>query len=139
MNHIATMSNESTINPKTKTELLYWTEEQMLIVRFKGFIKNEDGLKDIRAIDDAFQNKPVKLLLINQRAMKVLTAEMQSVIVQKVSELVRKGINKMAFVLPEDIFAIASISKMKNENKTDGVEINEFHTEADAEAWLRKA
>jgi hypothetical protein len=133
------MSNESTINPKTKTELLYWTEEQMLIVRFKGFIKNEDGLKDIRAIDDAFQNKPVKLLLINQRAMKVLTAEMQSVIVQKVSELVRKGINKMAFVLPEDIFAIASISKMKNENKTDGVEINEFHTEADAEAWLRKA
>ena len=130
------MSN-AIINTKTKTELLYRKEEQMLIARFNGFIKNEDGLKDIRAIDDAFQNKPVKLLLINQRAMKVLTAEMQTVIVKRVSELVRKGIKKLAFVLPEDIFAIASVSKMKNENKTDGVEIKEFHSEEQALLWLR--
>ena len=65
--------------------------------------------------------------------MKVLTEGMQSAIVTSVSHMLPPWNKKNDIILPTDIFALTSISKMKSTDaKTEGSAVNEFSSEDEA-------
>lgn len=125
------------ISTSINTELIYQAEGSLLIVRFYGFQRSEQAAKDNQAIVETVRQKRVRLLLINQRDIKVLSREMQSLIVDNAAKMVNSGVKKVAVVLPEDVFALASVSKIHSESKLTGIAIQSFSSEGDAIEWLR--
>ncbi|HTJ51889.1 MAG TPA: hypothetical protein VL443_20655 [Cyclobacteriaceae bacterium] len=120
----------------TSMELFYQPEDSILIVRFHGFLKPAEAFKDRLLLNDTIRQKKIQLLVINQRDIKVLSSEMQSFIVKTASEMVKHGIKKIATVLPEDVFALAGVSKIQNEFHTPGIEIANFASEESGVNWL---
>jgi hypothetical protein len=129
--------NKEKIATNTTTEFLYQTDGSILIVRFRGFLKPGEAAKDRLVINEAIHQKKVQLILINQRDIKVLSREMQSFIMNNAPEMVQMGIKKMAIVLPEDVFALAGVSKIQNESNIRGIEMGTFISEEAGLNWLR--
>lgn len=122
---------------KNSTEFIYQTDGSLLIVRFHGFQKPEEAAKDNLILSETIRQKRVRLILINQKDIKVLSGEIQSMIVDNASRLVNSGVKKLAVVMPEDVFALAAISKIHGESKLTGIPIQLFSSEKDGLEWLR--
>jgi hypothetical protein len=126
------------ITTSTRTELFYQTEDSVLIVRFHGFLKPEEAAKDRQVLNETIRQKKIRLILLDQRDIKVLSKEMQSFIINGAGEMAQNGIKKMAIILPEDVFALAGISKIHSEFKTPAIEMTHFTSEEDGLNWLRR-
>jgi len=132
------MNNDS-IATKTNTEFIYQTEGSILIARFHGFQKPDEAAKDNQVLDQTIRQKRVRALLINQRNIKVLSGEMQSLILDNAAKVVDRGVKRVAIVMPEDVFALAAVSKIHSQSKIAGVAVQLFSSEPDAVEWLRKS
>jgi hypothetical protein len=119
-------------------ELSYQTEGSILIFRVHGFLKPGEAAKDGLTLNEAISKKKIRRILIDQRGIKVLSKEMQSFIIGSANEMAQKGIKKMAILPPEDVFALAGISKIQSEFKTPGIEIANFSSEEEGLNWLRQ-
>jgi hypothetical protein len=131
--------NKDSIATKTNTEFIHQVDDSLLIVRFHGFLKFEEAAKDNLILIDTVRQKRVRRLLINQRDIKVLSKEMQSLIVDNAATMANSGLKKLAVVLPEDVFALAAVSKIHSQSKITGVTIQLFSSESDGVEWLRKS
>ncbi|AYB31895.1 hypothetical protein [Chryseolinea soli] len=132
------MNNDS-IATKTNTEFIYQTEGSILIARFHGFQKPDEAAKDNQVLDQTIRQKRVRALLINQRNIKVLSGEMQSLILDNAAKVVDRRVKRVAIVMPEDVFALAAVSKIHSQSKIAGVAVQLFSSEPDAVEWLRKS
>jgi len=47
------------------------------------------------------------------------------------------GVKKIAVILPEDVFALAAISKIHGDTKLTGIQTSLFHSEDEGLKWLR--
>jgi len=61
---------------------------------------------------------------------------MQSLIASNAAQMTRSGIRKIAIVLPENIFALAAVSKIHGETSVAGIEAALFSSETDGVKWL---
>lgn len=132
------MTSEKIVN-STSMELYYQTSDSILVARFHGFLKPGDAAKDTLVLLQTIQQRKVRLILVNQRDIKVLSREMQSFIAGNASEMVKNGVKKIAVVLPKDVFALAGVSKIHSELKTPGIEVIQFATEEEGLNWLRRS
>lgn len=129
--------NNNRISNNNNTEFIYQAEGSLLIVRLSGFQKSEQAAKDNLIIIETIRKKQVRALLMNQRDIKVLSKEMQSWIIDNAAVMLNSGIKKMAVVLPEDVFALAAISKIHGDTKLTGIENKLFNSEEEGLKWLR--
>lgn len=129
--------NHNRISTNNNTEFIYQAEGSLLIVRMSGFQKSEQAAKDNLILMETILRKRVRSLLMNQRDVKVLSQEMQSWIVGNAATLLNSGVVKMAVVLPEDVFALAAISKIHGDTKLRGIENKLFKSEEEGLKWLR--
>jgi vacuolar-type H+-ATPase subunit F/Vma7 len=129
----------NTVNStNTNIEFAYQEDSSILIVRIHGFQKAENAAKTREAFNELINQKKIKLILINQRDIKVLSREMQSFIADYIPEMVQKGIKKMAIILPEDVFALAGVTKIHSETKIPDLEMKTFNSEEQGINWLRE-
>lgn len=125
------------ITTSTSSELFYQPEDSILIVRFHGFLKPAEAAKDRLVLNEIIRQKKIRLMLIDQQDIKVLSKEMQSFIISNAGEMAQNGVRKMAITLPKDVFALAGVSKIHSEFKTPGIEVTSFASEEDGLNWLR--
>lgn len=131
--------NKDSIATKTNTEFIYQTEGSVLIARFHGFQKPEEAAKDNLVLAQTVREKKVRSLLINQRDIKVLSGEVQSLILNNATKIVDSGVRRVAIVVPKDVFALAAVSKIHSQSKITGVAVQLFSSESDGVEWLRKS
>ena len=122
----------------TSMELSYQSADFILVFRVHGFLKPDEAARDRLILHEAISKKKAQLLLVDQRDIKVLSKEMQSFVISSANEMVRMGIKKMAIILPQDVFALAGVSKIQREFKTPGMEIAHFTSEEEGMNWLRR-
>ena len=130
------MANER-IKTNTSTELFYQTEDSILIARFHGFLKPGEAAKDRLVLHETIRQKKIRLILLNQRDIKVLSKEMRSFIINSAGEMAQNGVKKIAITLPEDVFALAGVSKIHSEFKIPGIEMAHLASEEEGLNWLR--
>jgi len=126
---------KETIAPNAKTEMEYLKDGRILILRLHGFIKTEEMKRDMALLNQTIEERGVQALLVNHHDAKVFSAEIQSMIAQNRSAMGRKGVRKIAVILPEDIFALAAIKKISHE--TPNIDVKTFQSETDGLNWLR--
>lgn len=131
--------NKDSIATKTNTEFIYQAEGAVLIVRFHGFQKPDEAAKDSQVLAQTIRQKKVRSLLINQRDIKVLSGEVQSLILDNAAKVGDSGVKRVAVVVPDDVFALAAVSKIHHQSKTAGVAVQLFSSESDGLEWLRKS
>ncbi|HEY8934045.1 MAG TPA: hypothetical protein VIM65_02450 [Cyclobacteriaceae bacterium] len=126
------------ISTHSNIELVYQADSSILIVRIHGFQKAENAVKSKVMLNELIDQKKIRLILVNQKDIKVLSKEMQLFIAGYASEIVQKGIRKMAVVLPEDLFALAGVNKIHSETKIPDLEMKTFTSEERGLNWLRE-
>lgn len=129
--------NNDVIFSNRYAELIYQADDSLLIVRLKGFQKPERAAQENLILMETIRQKRVRSVVINQRDIKVLSQQMQSWIVDNASVMLNSGVMRMAVVLPEDVFALAAISKIHGDAKLKGIENKLFNSEEEALKWLR--
>ena len=126
------------ISTHNNMEITYHAESSILILRIHGFQKAENAAKSKEMLNELIHQKKIRLILINQKDIKVLSKEMQLFIAGYASEIVQKGIKKMAIVLPEDLFALAGVNKIHSETKIPDLEMKTFTSEEQGLNWLQE-
>jgi hypothetical protein len=108
----------------------------ILIVRFHGFLKPDEVTRNsILLVQTIHQNK-VRSILMDQRDLKVLSKEVQWFITQSAKELMQSGIKKVAVLLPENVFALAGITKINSELQVPDIEVRHILSETAGLTWL---
>lgn len=110
--------------------LNYWTGHSRLT--------NQDFQKAMTAVADKALNLRAKGILVDTREFNLtIPPEVQEWYdAQIVPKHLKAGILKMAFLLPEDIFAYVSIEQTMDEQKAQAQQTKYFETYEEAENWI---
>ena len=111
-------------------------EDGIVSVKLKGFLKPDQMKKSLSAIHQAVTgNDKLKLLLIDQKELKVLSKEVQDHLIQ---EIVKLGayILRVAVIKPDDPFALAGMNAV--ESSAQANKGKNFAHEGEAIEWLLK-
>jgi hypothetical protein len=108
-------------------------EDRILYVKLNGILKPEQINKVISAVIKASRDLNSKLILINQKDLKVLPKETQNQIIANIEEL-SHFVSRVAIIQSEDIFAVAGLKAVqKNAHTNKG---KNFTNEDEAIQWL---
>ena len=128
---MATLNGQSLLAEPYASILI--REDGILSITLKGFIKPEQINKVMSVVMGAVKNLNSKLILINQKELKVLSRETQNQIVTNINEL-NSLVSRVAIIESEDIFAVAGLKAVqKNVRANKG---RNFVSNDDAIEWL---
>ncbi len=110
-----------------------------LTVKLKGFMKIEHLLDITRFMDTFIKKHTITALLVDQSELKVLSKDVLDQMMKMISAISRDGIQRIAIVDAEDIFAKASFAKINKEADilSDRVTRAHFMHERGAREWLQ--
>lgn len=108
-------------------------EDRILSITLNGFIKPGQINKVMSVVIGAVKDLNSKLILINQKDLKVLSRETQNQIVTTINAL-NRFVSRVAIIESEDIFAVAGLKAVQR-----NVHINKgknFMSNDEAVEWL---
>ena len=118
--------------------LLEYDESLKCVIQnWTGYSKSDQFHEIILKTLDFFKSNPqVRAIISDTRKHKVIRAADTDWVVKEINpQLIANGMQKMAFVLPQDQFAALSVDRF---NKiTDNFEIGNFDEMDSAKAWIR--
>ena len=125
------------IMDKSFVKIFYEAESKTVVAQWIGYLKKEMVKEGMDEIISFAKEKGVKRHLSNQLELKVLSAEVQQYLVGEVFPRVsRAGIDKIAVLVSDDVFAQATVDKVNNETKIGNLSIQTFSSKGACEKWL---
>jgi len=115
----------------------YNAKKAFLKTTYKGFVKHDDFVKISNKSIDLLIKHEASKLLVDTSKLKVMPPENQEWI-QKYwfPKAAAIGLQKMAFITPENIFGEVSAKATNEKGKQYPIEIAYFSTQEEAERWL---
>ncbi|HEY9005415.1 hypothetical protein [Ohtaekwangia sp.] len=114
--------------------------DHTISVKLNGFLKAEHLLDISRFIETFIKKHSITAMMVNQTELKVLSKDVLEQMTKIVHATAQNGIQKIAIVDAEDIFAKASLGKLQKEAPFDvSVTHAHFLHERGALEWLHIA
>jgi len=115
-------------------ELIYDEEKNTLYQRWIGFSGLEPFMEAIDKAVEISEQYKVDYILSDTREQAVVKKEGTDYAASVMPKLVKKGLKKMAFLMPESIFTKISVQSFTKESHSDI--IKHFIDEKEALDWL---
>lgn len=120
-------------------EVSYVPSLNLVIAKWIGFLTIEDVTKGCTFVTALIRKHNIKVHLSDHRQLKVLSKDVQGYLtMQWFSEVERVGLRKIGVVVAEDIFAVATVSKVNKEAKVGNLTIDMFQSDEACLAWLQE-
>lgn len=120
----------------------YFTEKQFILNYWTGnqILQNEDFKEAmLRVANKAFELEAKGILVDTRKFNMTIPPEVQKWYDDEiVPKHLEAGIKKMAFLLPEEIFAQVSIEQTMDEDKAQEQQTEYFESYEEAEKWLQE-
>jgi nitrogen regulatory protein PII-like uncharacterized protein len=118
-------------------EVSYDAANKIIIAKWNGFLKLEDVKKACDVINSYVKKYQVSRHLSDQSQMRILSKEIQEHVATKVfPELENLGLRKMAVVISEDVFAVATANNVHTKAKVGRLSVNTYNSVNQATSWL---
>ena len=95
----------------------YFAEQKLLIQTWSGYVSSEVFRKIIDRTVAFFAEKPVQALISDTTLMSIVKKEDTEYAAGVMPALLKNGLRKMAFVLPESSFTKLSVKNFENQAK----------------------
>jgi hypothetical protein len=115
-------------------QIEYLPQQACLIQTWNGYLSSADFRKAIDSTVEFAKKNNVAAILSNTQQQGAVKKEDSNYAASVMPELVKHGLKKMAFVLPENVFAQIAVDNFK-ENSKDSL-IRYFASEAKAKEWI---
>lgn len=122
------------VHQNSNVKIEYDQANKRLTPTWTGFISSREFRVAIdKTLEFALKNQVVTIIsdTLNQGVVKPEDTEYAAGIMP---ELFKKGLRKMAFVIPENIFTQLSLKKFADKERNENVQY--FKSIADANSWL---
>lgn len=117
-------------------ELSYYAGKKLLIQKWTGYIEVDSFKKAIDEVMAASSDYTVEKILSDTRDQAILKREATDYAASKMPELIKRGLKKMAFLLPESAFTKLSVNHFAKKANSEVIQF--FSGEKEAEEWLFK-
>lgn len=112
-------------------------EHNCLIQNWTGFSSSELFREIIYATLNEIEDKGISNLISNSKSQKVVAkSDIDWLTIEINPKLVRNGLRRMAFVLPENVITQMSVKHFTNQGESL-LEIRHFSSMDDAKKWIK--
>lgn len=115
-------------------QVLYYPEKKRMVQNWSGFINTEDFKKTIDQVIALSEKYKIEKILSDTSKQSILKMEATDYAASVVPKILKNGVRKMAFLVPENIFAKLSVNNFID--KSGKEEIKYFANKQKAEEWL---
>ncbi|MGK7390078.1 MAG: hypothetical protein ACNS60_06995 [Candidatus Cyclobacteriaceae bacterium M2_1C_046] len=123
-----------TIYDKKFAKLTFNRENQRLTQTWIGFASSENFREAINESVKFSRKHPVKTIISNTQKQALVKKEDTDYAAEQMPELIKNGLQKMAFILSESAFTQMSVKRFGEKSSNDF--IHYFQTEEEAHQWL---
>ena len=109
-------------------EIYFDASTTTIVAKWKGFLKPEQVKLGCDIITDFIRKNPEVNHLSDHRELKILTAAVQEYITQWFVEVSNAGLQKIAVLVAQDIFASLSVEQVNETNRVGSLQIKTFDT-----------
>lgn len=124
------------IYDKKFAKLTYDKANQRLIQTWLGFANSEKFREAINESVTFSRKQPVKSIISNTQKQALVKKEDTDYAAAQMPELVKNGLQKMAFILSESAFTQMSVKRFGEKSNNDLIRY--FQTEEEAHQWLNE-
>ncbi len=131
------MSTNITLMKESFVNIYHDKSSNVIVAKWIGFLKPADVRKGCTFMTNYIKQNSLSGHLSDHRELKVLSKEVQDYLTQEwFPEVEKVGLKKVGAVVSEDVFAVATVSKVNKEAQVGDLKINMFNSEGECMKWI---